>query len=83
MHKQGTSLLPVLSSPGSSYDHQNKTLAKYFVKTEGANIETSTQTVKEILEKTKLNSDERIISLNVKSIYTNVPLKEAVQIALR
>ena len=30
-----------------------------------------------------MNSDESIISLDVKSLYTNVPLKEAVEIALR
>ena len=38
---------------------------------------------REILEKTELDSDESIISLDVKSLYTNVPLKEAVEIALR
>ena len=38
---------------------------------------------REILEKTELVSDESIISLDVKSLYNNVPLKEAVEIALR
>ena len=38
---------------------------------------------RKILEKTELDSDESIISLDVKSLYTNVPLKEAVEIALR
>ena len=38
---------------------------------------------REILEKTDLDSDESKISLGVKSLYTNVPLKEAVEIALR
>ena len=33
-------------------------------------------------EKTELDSDESIISVDVKSLYTNVPLKEAVEIAL-
>ena len=83
VHKQGTPLRPVLSLPGSSYDNLNKTLAKYFYETEGANIETNTQMAREILEKTELDSDESIISLDVKSLYTNVPLKEANEIALR
>ena len=61
----------------------NKTLAKYFDENEGVYIETNTQMAREILEKTELDSDESIISLDVKSLYTNVPLKEAVQIALR
>ena len=38
---------------------------------------------REILEKTEPDSDESIISLGVNSLYTNVPLKEAVEIALR
>ena len=38
---------------------------------------------REILEKTELDSDESIISLDVKSLYTNVPLKQVVVIALR
>ena len=82
VHKQGTPLRPVFL-PGSSYDNLNKTLAKYFYEIEEANIETNTQMAREILEKTELDSDERIISLDVKSLYTNVPLNEAVEIALR
>ena len=74
VHKQGTPLRPVLSLPGSSYDNLNKTLAKYFDEIE-ANIETNTQMAREILEKTELDSDESIISLDVNSLYTNVPLK--------
>ena len=53
------------------------------IKNIGANIETNTQMAREILEKTKLDSDEIIISLDVKSFYTNVPFKEADEIVLR
>ena len=35
VHKQGTPLRPVLSSPGSSYDNLKKTLAKYFDEIDG------------------------------------------------
>ena len=38
---------------------------------------------REILEKTELDSDESINSFDVKSLSINVPLKEAVEIALR
>ena len=38
---------------------------------------------REILEKTEMDSDESIISLDMKSLYTNVLLKEAVGLALR
>ena len=83
MHKEGTPLRSVLSLPGSSYVHLYKTLAKHFDKIEGANIETNTQMSREILEKTELDSDERIVSLDLKCLYTNVPLKEVVEIALQ
>ena len=79
LHTQGTPIRPVLSLPGSLYDYLNKTLAKYFDEIEGANIEKNTQMAREILEKIELDSDESIISLDVKSLYTNVPLKEAVE----
>ena len=36
-----------------------------------------------ILENTELDSEDSIISLDVKSLYTNLPLKEAVEIALK
>ena len=58
-------------------------MALYFHKIEGANIETNTQMAREILEETELDSDESIISIDVKSLYNNVTLKEAVEIALR
>ena len=83
VHKQGTPLRPVLCLPGSSYDNLNKALAKYFDEIEGANIETTTQMSREILEKTELDSDESIISLGAKSLYTNIPLIDAVERALR
>ncbi|XP_063728136.1 uncharacterized protein LOC134855525 [Symsagittifera roscoffensis] len=83
VHKKGTPLRTVLSLPGSSYEHLNKTLAKFFDNIEGANIETNTQMAREIIENIDLDYNESIISLDVKSLYTNVPLKEAIDIALR
>ena len=75
-----TPLRPVLSLPGSSYYNLNKVLAKFFEKIEGANIEPNSL---EILESTNLEPNENLISLDVKSLYTNDPLKEAIDIALR
>ena len=67
----------------SSYNNLNKFLAKFFEKIEGANIETNSLDAREILESTNLEPNENLISLDVKSLYTNVPLKEAKDIALR
>ena len=83
VHKVNIPLRPVLSLPGSSYYNLNKVLAKFFEKIEGANIETNSLDAREILESTNLEPNEILISLDVKSLYTNVPLKEAIDIALR
>ena len=82
-HKSGTPLRPVLSLPGSCYYNINKAMTKFFEKVPGANIETSTQRSKEALEKVKLEENEHLFSLDVKSLYTNVPVQEAIEIAVR
>ena len=83
MNKVNNPLRPVLSLPGSSYYNLNKVLAKFFEKTEGANIETSSLNARDILECTNLQPNENLISLDVKSLYTNIPQKEAIDIALK
>ena len=55
----------------------------FFEKNEGANIETNSLDAREILESPNFEPNENLISLIVKRLYTNVPLKEAIDIALR
>ena len=49
----------------------------------GANIETNSKDARAALEATKLDEDELVVSLDVKSLYTNVPVEEAIEIALK
>ena len=58
-------------------------MQKFLGKTEGANIETNSLEAKEILESISLELKEIAVSLNVKSFYTNVAIKDAIDIALR
>ena len=58
-------------------------LAKFFDNIDGANVETNTDEARETIENIDLDPDETIISLDVKSLYTNVPLKKAIEIALQ
>ena len=67
----------------SSYYNLNKILAKLFAQIEGANIVTNSLDTREILESISLEPNENLITLALKSLYTNVPLKEAIDIALR
>ena len=83
VHKVNTPLKSVLCLPSSSYYNLNKVLAKFFEKIEGANIETNSLDARESLESINLEPNKTLISLDVKSLYTNVPLKEAIDIALR
>ena len=83
VHKVNTPLRLVLCLPGSSYYKLNKVLAKFFEKIEGANIETKSLDAREVLESNNLEPKENLICLDVKSLYKNVPLKEAIDIALR
>ena len=82
VHKAETPLRPVLSLPGSSYENLNKTLAKFF-DIDGANIETNTKDARETIENIAQDPDETIKSLDVKTLYTNVPLKQVIELALK
>ena len=69
--------------PGSSYFNPNKVHAKVSVKIEGANIETNSLDAREILESISFEPNKIVISLALKSLYTNAPLNEVTDIALR
>ena len=58
-------------------------LAKFFDNIDGANIETNSKDDREAIENIALDPDETIISLDVISLYINVHLKEAIEIALQ
>ena len=82
VHKNEIPLRPVLSLRHSMYDPLKKWLAKLFDKVPGANIETSTKEMSERLRATTLEPDETIFSMDVKSLYTNVPVYEAIDLAI-
>ena len=81
-HKNGIRLRPVLSIPGSSYYNLNKFLSQLVNKV-SANMKTSTLNARKKLESIILVPDESIVSLDVKCLYTNVPVNETIEIALR
>ena len=72
VHKAETPLRPVLSVPGSSYENLKEMLAKFFDNIDGANIETNTKEARKPIENIALDPVETIISLDAKSLYTNV-----------
>ena len=73
----------VLSIPGSIYHNTNKCLTLPFQNLPGGNVETTVIDARTELEQIVLNENEQIISLDVKILYTNVPVSEAIKIVLR
>ena len=82
VHKDGTPLRPVLSLPGS-YQNLTRVIYSYCKDIDERRIQTSSQNLKEELIGTNLEYDECLISLDVKSLYTNVPVDEAIELATK
>ena len=55
----------------------------FFERLSGANIETNSKDARAALEATKLDEDGLVVSLDVKSLYTNVPVEEVIEITLK
>ena len=83
MHEENTPLRPVLSLPGSSYYKLKKVVAKFSENFGGADIETNSLETRQVLERISIEPNENVISLDVKSLFTKIPLKEAIDIAPR
>ena len=81
VHKKDTPLRPVLSLPGSCYEPVTNELAKWFEKLPEAQIETSSSKIKAEITAATLDDDEVMLSLDVKSFYTNVPVEESIEFA--
>ena len=64
---------PVLSIHCSSYEILNFFLSPFLEKLPGAIIENNSKDARAALEATRLDVDDLFVSLNVKSLYTNVP----------
>ena len=81
VHKQVIPLRPILSLPGFCYENLAQSLSKWLEQLPGANIENSTAKVKEAVVNVELEEDEVFLSLDVQSLYTNVPVSESIQLA--
>ena len=83
LQKKDSPLRPALSIPGSPYHNLKKLLTPLFERVPGANIETSKLQAREKLESVQLEENKQKNFLDVKSLHTNVPDSEAIEIALR
>ena len=68
-----------MSVTGSSYENLKTYLSPFFYRLAGANIETNSKDARTALEAIKLHKDELVVSLDVKSLYTNVAVEKAIE----
>ena len=78
VHKTAIPLRPVLSMPGSVYHPVAKVVTDWMKVVPECQINTSTKSVADSLKEVKLEEDEVIVSFDVSSLYTNVPVQEAI-----
>ena len=80
VHKKNIPVRPVLSMPGSAYHKVAEYVAKCLAVVPECRINASTKTICDNLKTVKLDEDEDVISFDVVSLYTNVPVMEAIQV---
>ena len=80
VHKKDIPVRPVLSMPGSAYHHVAQYVAKCLSVVPQCKINASTKEICDTIRNMTLEEDEEIISLDVVSLYTNVPVAEAIEV---
>ena len=80
VHKENTPVRPVLSMPGSAYYGVAKQVAFWLSHIPQCKINSSTKSVCDSLKDIKLHENHELISLDVSSLYTNVPVTEAISV---
>jgi len=80
VHKTATPVRPVLSMPGSSYYNIATCVADWLSVVDECKINSSTKQISDHLHHIKLEEHEEVVSFDVKSLYTNVPVIEAINL---
>ena len=78
VHKTNVPLRPVLSMPGSAYYRIAKRVADWLSVVKECQTNSSSKSISESLKDIHLAEDEELISFDVSSLYTNVPVEEAI-----
>ena len=80
VHKKDTPLRPIVSMPGSACHRIAKKVASWLSLVPECGINTSTQKVSNQLKNCCLSNEDTLISFDATSLYTNVPVKESIEI---
>ena len=80
VHKKNIPVRPVLSMPGSAYHEVALYVAECLSVVPQCKINASTKLISDRLKEVILEENEEVISFDVVSLYTNVPVLEALQV---
>ena len=80
MYSKMASTRPVLSMPGSAYYKVANQIAEWLSKVPECKINSSTKKINDDVSKIKLKPDEELVSFDVVSLYTNVPVMESIKV---
>ena len=80
LHKKDTPMRPVLSMPGSPYYKIARKVTEWLSKVDECKINSSSKSISDKLHSIVLDEDEVIVSFDVFSLYTNVPVNEAIDV---
>ena len=80
VHKKNTPVRPVLSMPGSAYHKVAEYVAGCLKNVPQCKINASSKQICDKLKDIMLDKDEEVISYDVVSLYTNVPVLEAITV---
>lgn len=78
VHKKDIPVRPVLSMPGSAYHKVALQVAEWLSVVNECDINLSSKTIADSLGDIILEDDDVIVSFDVSSLYTNVPVQEAI-----
>ena len=79
VHKGAIPLRPVLSMPGSPYYNIAETVTKWLSVVPESKSQCTSKKISDQLKDITLDDDEVLVSFDVVSLYTNVPVVEAIQ----
>ena len=79
IHKTDIPMRPVLSMPGSAYHGVAQVVSNWLSNVPECQINCNTKTICDALKYVNLEKDESIVSFDVTSLYTNVPVIEAIE----
>ena len=80
VHKTTIPARPVLSMPGSAYHKIGTQVGEWLSEVPECQINTSSKQIADSLKDIHLDEDEVLVSFDVTSLYTNVPVMEAINV---